>query len=98
MDGNYGGTFDVRMARADTVIFLDRSRWWCLYCLVKRTLRGYGRTRTDMAPGCKERFEQRLRALSPSKEVVVLDSNTGVQAFLRSVNPRVGTKNDYTCN
>ena len=117
MDGNYGGTFDTRMARADTVVFLDRSRWRCLYRVLLRTLRGYGQTRPDMAMGCKERFDwpflsyiyhynrsrrlkllQRLRALPPGKEVIILDSHTGVQAFLRRVKQRTGRKNDYTCD
>ena len=57
MDGNYAGTLDTRMARADTVIFLDRSRWRCLYRIIKRTVLDYGRTRPDMAPGCRERFD-----------------------------------------
>ncbi len=117
MDGNYGGTFDVRMARANTVIFLDRSRWRCLYRVLLRTLRGYGRTRTDMAQGCRERFDwhflqyiyhynrsrkpkilQRLRALPPDKEVIILNSNAGVEGFLRSVKQRVGTNNDCACD
>src|ERR1700684_1659738 len=31
LDGNYGGTLDLRFAAADTIIFLDLSRWLCLY-------------------------------------------------------------------
>ncbi|MEN0005725.1 MAG: DNA topology modulation protein [Bacteroidota bacterium] len=57
IDGNYGGTMEMRMERADTVIFLDRSRWLCLYRVIKRTLRDYGRAREDMAEGCVERFD-----------------------------------------
>lgn len=30
MDGNYGGTLDVRLARCDTVVFLDVPRVVCL--------------------------------------------------------------------
>ena len=36
MDGNYGGTLDMRMAAADTVIFLDMPRLVCLWRVVKR--------------------------------------------------------------
>ncbi|PPK88506.1 adenylate kinase family enzyme [Neolewinella xylanilytica] len=57
MDGNYGGTLDLRIERADTVIFLDRSRWRCLYRVMKRLAISYGRTRADMAAGCRERFD-----------------------------------------
>lgn len=57
IDGNYSGTIPIRLARADTIIFLDRSRWVCLYRVIKRILRYYGRTRPDMNPGCNERFD-----------------------------------------
>ncbi|GAB5534972.1 MAG: DNA topology modulation protein [Rubricoccaceae bacterium] len=57
MDGNYGGTMEQRIGRADTVIFLDRSRWLCLWRVVSRWLRNLGHTRPDMAPGCPERVE-----------------------------------------
>lgn len=30
IDGNYGGTLDVRLDRADTVVFLDFGRFRCL--------------------------------------------------------------------
>jgi adenylate kinase family enzyme len=39
MDGNYGGTMDLRLARADTVIFLDLPRLVCLWGIVSRWLR-----------------------------------------------------------
>lgn len=56
LDGNYGGTIDIRLQRADTVIFMDRSRWLCVYRVLKRWWQTRGRTRPDMAPGCEERF------------------------------------------
>jgi adenylate kinase family enzyme len=56
IDGNYGSTLEQRLEQADTIIFLDRTRWVCLYRVVKRILQNYGKTRTDMAPGCRERF------------------------------------------
>ena len=31
IDGNYGGTLDLRLEACDTVIFLDVSRWVCLW-------------------------------------------------------------------
>jgi adenylate kinase family enzyme len=58
MDGNYGGTFDVRLAACDTVVFLDLPRLVCLWRVVRRTLRFRGRTRPDMAPGCPERWDR----------------------------------------
>jgi adenylate kinase family enzyme len=56
MDGNYSGTFDIRMARADTLIWLDNPRIPCLWRVLGRTVRGYGKPREEM-PGCPERFD-----------------------------------------
>jgi adenylate kinase family enzyme len=57
MDGNYVGTLPLRLARADTIIFLDLPRLLCLRRAIGRILRNLGRTRDDMAPGCPERFD-----------------------------------------
>jgi adenylate kinase family enzyme len=56
MDGNYGGTLDLRLRAADTVVFLDPPRLLCLWRLARRRLRYRGRSRPDMAPGCSERL------------------------------------------
>lgn len=56
MDGNYGGTLDVRLAACDTVIFLDLPRLVCLWRVVRRWARHRGGTRPDMAPGCNEQL------------------------------------------
>jgi adenylate kinase family enzyme len=56
MDGNYGGTLDARLARCDTVIFLDLPRVLCTWRIVWRAARYVGRTRPDMPAGCPERL------------------------------------------
>lgn len=56
MDGNYGGTMEIRLQACDTVIFFAFSRWICLYRMFKRVLRYYGQTRPDMGPGCPEQL------------------------------------------
>ncbi len=54
IDGNYGSTMSLRLAAADTVIFLDFPRLLCLVRVIKRWLANYGRTRPDLGPGCPE--------------------------------------------
>ena len=57
IEGNYSRTFDLRLPRADAVIFLDPPRWLCLWRVVVRSATLLGRTRPDMAEGCPERFD-----------------------------------------
>lgn len=57
MDGNFGGTRAMRMRAADTIIFLDLPRRVCLYRVLKRTLKYYGKSRPDMTEGCNERLD-----------------------------------------
>jgi adenylate kinase family enzyme len=57
MDGNYINTFDIRMPRADTLIWLDQPRGVCMRRVLMRTVMGYGRTRPDLAEGCPDRFD-----------------------------------------
>jgi len=56
-DGNYGGTLEIRLEKADAVIFLDFSRFVCVYGAVKRWLANIGKTRPDMAEGCPESID-----------------------------------------
>ena len=57
IDGNYGGTIDIRLEASDTVIFLDMNRFTCLFRAIKRTLKHFGKHRADMGDGCNERFD-----------------------------------------
>jgi adenylate kinase family enzyme len=57
VDGNYGGTMDVRIALADTIVFMDFGRTVCLYNVMKRWLTHIGKTRVDMAEGCPEKID-----------------------------------------
>ena len=58
IDGNYGRTMEVRLAAADTVIFLDFPRLTCLWRVIKRLLQYWDGSRPDIAPGCDERFDR----------------------------------------
>ncbi len=56
IDGQYGSTLAGRLARADTVIYLDLPMPLCLARVLRRTIAGYGRPRPEMPEGCDERF------------------------------------------
>ena len=55
IDGNYGGTFDLRLPAADVVVFFDMPRRVALLGALRRSLRGRGRE--VQAPGCPERLD-----------------------------------------
>lgn len=57
IEGNYAKTYDLRSASADMVIYLELPLSVCLYRVVKRWLTHLGKTRPDMAPGCKEKLD-----------------------------------------
>jgi adenylate kinase family enzyme len=56
MDGNYGGTLQLRLASCDTVVFLDLPRRITIPRVILRRFRHRGRTRPEMAPDCPERL------------------------------------------
>jgi adenylate kinase family enzyme len=57
MDGNFGGTLDLRVRSCDTIIFLDMPRLLCLWRVTKRRLLYRNRSRPDMAEGCNEKLD-----------------------------------------
>jgi adenylate kinase family enzyme len=57
MDGNFAGTFDLRMRRADMLIWLDFPRMVCLRRVLARVIRDHGRNRPDLPEGCPEKFD-----------------------------------------
>lgn len=57
IDGNYWETLDIRLSQADTVLFMDTSKWICIMRILKRWISNYGRVREDFANGCKERID-----------------------------------------
>jgi adenylate kinase family enzyme len=61
LDGNYGGTMELRLESADTVIFLDLPRLTCIRRVVLRSFTG--RRRADLPDGCRERVFPELRFL-----------------------------------
>ena len=58
IDGNFSRTVETRLEKCDAVIYLDFSRWLCLWGMLQRVLGSYGKVRPDMSPGCPERFDR----------------------------------------
>ncbi|HYF64068.1 MAG TPA: AAA family ATPase [Herpetosiphonaceae bacterium] len=56
MDGNYGGTLDLRLGAADTVIMLDLPAPLCTWRVLRRRIQYHGRSRPDIADGCPEKL------------------------------------------
>ena len=66
IDGNYSWCcYEERMEQADQIIFLNFSRWNCLFRAWKRYRRYKGRVRESMAAGCPERFDYGIHPLDP---------------------------------
>ena len=57
IDGNYGSTMPLRVARADTVVWLDYPTSLCLGRALRRWWIYRGRSRPDMTEGCPERLD-----------------------------------------
>ena len=57
IEGNYDRTIALRLEYCDAVIWLDYSRYICMGRWFMRILCNLGKVRSDMAPGCLERFE-----------------------------------------
>jgi adenylate kinase family enzyme len=64
IDGSHIGTLPARLPHADTVIILDLPTWICVWRVLLRIARGYGRVRPDSAPGCPERFDLEFLAFT----------------------------------
>lgn len=58
IDGNFSRTMDIRLRRADTVIFLDFSRLLCTWRVIRRSLAHRGKTRPDMGADCPEKLDR----------------------------------------
>jgi adenylate kinase family enzyme len=56
MDGTTVSTFDLRLPRADLLIWVRVPRHVALSGVARRVLTNYGRVRSDMAEGCPEQL------------------------------------------
>jgi adenylate kinase family enzyme len=70
IDGNYRSSLDIRLDKADTVIFFDFPNWICLWRVFKRTLNR--KQPFDKPEGVREKISWRLIKFIikyPKKEV-----------------------------
>ncbi|MEN5038526.1 AAA family ATPase [Pseudomonas sp. TWI929] len=87
-EGNYSRrTFDLRLPRADLVIWLDTPRLTCLKRVIMRSV--LKRPRPDMPAGCKERLDRAF--LEFLKFVWTFDQGyrPGIEANRQDVGPQV---------
>ncbi len=56
MDGNNPSSFDLRVPRADLIIWIRVPRRFALAGVARRVLANYGAVRIDMAEGCPEQL------------------------------------------
>lgn len=59
MDGSGASTFDIRLPRADLILWVRVPRHLALFGLARRVLRHYGKVRPMMAAGCPEPIPDR---------------------------------------
>ncbi|WEX07067.1 DNA topology modulation protein FlaR [Chelativorans sp. AA-79] len=57
LEGNHSRSYAMRVARTDTLVFLDMPRRLRMTRLLRRWLRYRGTTRPDLPHGCNERLE-----------------------------------------
>jgi adenylate kinase family enzyme len=57
MDGTSPGTMDLRLPRADVVVWMRMPRLLCLVRVVMRRIRYAHRSRPEMAEGCPEKID-----------------------------------------
>jgi len=56
-DGNYHSTLEIRLNKADLVIYIESSKLKCLWNVLKRYLRYRGKSRPDLNQGCQEQID-----------------------------------------
>ncbi|MFD1032229.1 P-loop NTPase family protein [Metaplanococcus flavidus] len=58
IEGNYASSMEIRLAQADTFIYLELPLRVCIYRVLKRWIDNQGKTRPDMAEGCSEKMDK----------------------------------------
>ena len=89
-DGNYAlATFDLRLPRADLVIWAQRPLLHCLWRVCGRAFKSYFTTKEHLAEGCPERLDRRF--LDRLKFIINFNriNRPRIEAALREHGPNV---------
>ncbi|UPK31679.1 AAA family ATPase [Bradyrhizobium sp. 186] len=61
VDGSFSGlAFDITLARADSLVVIDRPRWLCQWRILWRSAFDRDKTRSDLPEGSPEQFDWKL--------------------------------------
>lgn len=60
IEGNYKSTFELRFARADTIIYLDFPRRTAIYRTLKRRIQHHSKLRPEMPANWKEKISPKF--------------------------------------
>jgi adenylate kinase family enzyme len=60
MDGNFTSSLDIRLNRADTIVFVDLPRFIRIFRVIKRWYNNRNSNRPDLPQGCKEQIDMKL--------------------------------------
>jgi adenylate kinase family enzyme len=87
-EGNYARrTFDLRLPRADLVIWLDTPRRTCLWRVLVRSI--LNRPRADMAAGCEEQLDRAFLTFLQFVWQFDQGYRPGIDTVRMAINPQV---------
>jgi adenylate kinase family enzyme len=94
LDGNYGGTMEIRLGAADTIVVLDPPPILCIWRVLRRRRRDPASTRRQLEFVAyiwryrrtrRATVDERIRRLGAGKHVHVLRTRRDVSRFLALV-------------
>ncbi|MCO7595286.1 MULTISPECIES: AAA family ATPase [Pseudomonas] len=89
-EGNYARrTFDLRLPRADLVIWLDTPRLTCFLRVIMRSV--MNRPRPDIAAGCREHLDRAFLTFLKFVWQFDRDYRPGIEAMRPAMGPQVPT-------
>lgn len=95
IDGNFSATLPMRLAAADTAIYLDHGSLACVLRVLRRVCTSMGKVRPDMGEGCPERLDlEFLRFVWNFRRAHRADMMTALDDFRTSGRKVIILRND----